>query len=62
MEIYNEKYIKSHIQSIMKYPMKENLYVVTYDLDLQNTHPTLRAKIVIDLSTEELRKYDPELL
>lgn len=62
IEIYNTKYIKSQIQSIMKYPLKENLYVVTYDLDLQNTDPILRAKIVVDLLTEELREYNPVLL
>jgi hypothetical protein len=62
IEIYNTEYIKSQIQSIMKYPLKENLYVVTYDLDLQNTEPILRAKIVVDLLTEELREYNPVLL
>jgi len=60
-EIYDDRFIKSDIISIMKYPMKENLYIVTYNLDLINSHPIIRAKIIVDVTTEGLKTYDPGL-
>jgi len=61
-EIYPERYRKSEIQSIMEYPMKENLCIVTYNLDLEDSPPIIRAKIVVNKVTEELLQYDPGLL
>ena len=61
-EIYQEKYIKSEIQTIMQYPFRENQYIVTYNLDLKDSYPIVRAKIVVDTETEELKLYDPGLL
>jgi len=61
-DIYGDRYLGSEIRSIMQYPLKEHLYVVTYNLDLVNSPPIVRAKIVVDLETEELKPYDPGLL
>ena len=61
-EIYAERYIKAEIQSIMQYPLKEHQYIVTYNLDLKDSYPIVRAKIVVDTATEELKLYDPGLL
>ena len=61
-EIYGERYIKAEIQGIMQYPLKENHYIVTYNLDLKDSYPIIRAKIVVDTKTEELKLYDPGLL
>lgn len=61
-EIYQEKYIKSEIQTIMQFPFRENQYIVTYNLKLKDSYPVVRAKIVVDTETEELKLYDPGLL
>ncbi len=61
-EIYPQRYMKSEIQSIMEHPMKENLCIVTYNLDLADSPPIIRAKIVVNKLTEELLQYDPGLL
>lgn len=61
-EIYQEKYIQSEIQAIMQYPFRENQYVVTYNLDLKDSYPIVRAKIIVDTETEELKLYDPGLI
>lgn len=61
-EIYDERYIKAEIRSIMQYPLKEHLYIVTYNLNLKDSYPIVRAKIVVDTETEELKLYDPGLL
>lgn len=61
-EIYEAKFIKTEIQGIMRYPLKESLYIVTYNLELQGSLPIRRAKILVDTATEELKRYDPGLL
>ncbi len=61
-EIYGERYLKAEIQGIMQYPFKENQYIVTYNLDITDSYPIVRAKIVVDTETEELKLYDPGLL
>jgi hypothetical protein len=61
-EIYGERYNKAEIQGVMQYPLKENQYIVTYNLDLKDSYPIVRAKIVVDTATEELKLYDPGLL
>lgn len=61
-EIYRERYQKTEVQDIMQYPMKKNLYLVTYNLSLAGSPPIIRAKIIIDTATEELKPYDPALL
>lgn len=61
-EIYGERFIKTEIRSIMQYPLKEHLYIVTYNLNLTDSYPIVLAKIVVDTTTEELKLYDPGLL
>ena len=61
-EIYEERFQKFEIQSVMQYPMKENQYLVIYNLDIIDSPPIIRAKIVVDAATEELKLYDPALL
>jgi len=61
-EIYAERFQKVEIQSIMQYPMKENQYLVIYNLEIIDSHPIIRAKIIVDTTTEELKSYDPALL
>ena len=61
-EIYEERLQKFEIQSVMQYPMKENQYLVIYNLDIIDSPPIIRAKIVVDATTEELKLYDPALL
>jgi len=61
-EIYKERFQKVEIQSIMQYPMRENQYLVIYNLDIFDSPPIIRAKIIVDIATEELKLYDPALL
>ncbi len=61
-EIYEERFQKAEIQSVMQYPMKENQYLVIYNLDILDSPPIIRAKIIVDAATEELKFYDPALL
>ncbi len=61
-EIYQARYQKAEIQSIMQYPMKENQYIVIYNINITDSYPIIRAKIVVDTATEELKLYDPGLL
>jgi len=61
-EIYQTRFQKMEIQSIMGYPMKENKYIVIYNLNIADSYPIIRAKIVVDTNTEELLPYDPGLL
>ena len=61
-EIYAERFQKFEIQSVMQYPMKENQYLVIYNLTVSDSPPIIRAKIVVDTATEELKLYDPALL
>ena len=61
-EIYKERFQKVETQSIMQYPMKENQYLVIYNLDILDSPPIIRAKIIVDTTTEELKLYDPALL
>ncbi len=48
--------------STMPYPLKDHLFVVRYNIDLENELPIKRAQIVVDLTTEELKKFEPGLL
>ena len=61
-EIYAERFQKFEIQSVMQYPMKEKRYLVIYNLDILDSPPIIRAKIIVDTTTEELKLYDPALL
>jgi len=61
-EIYTECFQDVEVQSIMQYPMKENQHLVIYNLDILDSPPIIRAKIIVDTTTEELKLYDPALL
>jgi len=61
-EIYAEGLQNIEIQSVMQYPMKENQYLVIYNLNISDSPPIIRAKIIVDTATEELKLYDPALL
>ena len=61
-EIYAEGLQNIEIQSVMQYPMKENQYLVIYNLNILDSPPIIRAKIIVDTATEELKLYDPALL
>jgi hypothetical protein len=61
-EIYHDRLQKVEVQSIMGYPMKENRYIVIYNLNVADSYPIIRAKIVVDTMQEELLPYDPGLL
>ncbi len=61
-EIYQERLQKVEVQSIMGYPMKENRYIVIYNLNIADSYPIIRAKIVVDTKSEELLPYDPGLM
>lgn len=61
-DIYGDKMQKLEVISTMPYPMKDHLFVVRYNIDLENELPIRRAQIVVDVSTEELKKFEPGLL
>jgi hypothetical protein len=61
-EIYAEGLQNIEIQSVMQYPMKENQYLVIYNLNISDSPLIIRAKIIVDTATEELKLYDPALL
>jgi len=50
------------VQSVMQYPMKENKYVVIYNLDVEGLIPIVRAKIVVDVSKGTLERFEPDML
>lgn len=61
-KIYGEKMKRLEVLNAMPYPMKDHLYVVRYDIDLENEIPIKRAQIVVDVESEELKKFEPGLL
>jgi len=60
--IYGEKMQKLEVINAMPYPMKDHLYVVRYNIDLENEIPIRRAQIVVDVNSGELKKFEPGLL
>jgi hypothetical protein len=61
-KIYGDKMVKLEVISTMPYPMKDHLYVVRYNIDLENELPIRRAQIVVDTNIRELKKFEPGLL
>lgn len=61
-EIYGARMVNLELISTMQYPMKGHLFVVRYNVDLENELPIKRAQIVVDITTEELKKFEPSLL
>lgn len=60
-KIYGERIKKLEIVKAMPYPLRENLYIATYNLHLEGQVPIMRAKIVVDTATAELKPFDPGL-
>ena len=61
-KIYGVKMQKLEVINTMPYPMKDHLFVVRYNIDLENEIPIRRAQIVVDVNSEELKKFEPGLL
>jgi hypothetical protein len=62
MGVYGPKFISFKIQDVMKYPMRDNKLIVIYDLFLKGEIPIERAKIVINVESCEIEKFDPAML
>ncbi len=60
-EIYGEKMQNIEIINTMPYPLKDNLFIVRYNIDLKNEVPIRRAQIVVNILTEELLEFKPDL-
>lgn len=61
-EIYGNKIQKLEVVGTMPYPLKEHLFIVRYNIDLENEVPIRRAQIVVDVIEGELRKFEPGLM
>ncbi len=60
--IYGDRFKSLEVQSVMQYPIKENKYVVIYNLDVEGLIPIVRAKIVVDVSKGTLERFEPDML
>ena len=60
--IHGDRFKSLEVQSVMQYPMKENKYLVIYNLDVEGQLPIVRAKIVVDVSVGALERFKPDLL
>jgi len=60
--IHGDRFKSLEVQSVMQYPMKENKYVVIYNLDVEGLIPIVRAKIVVDVSKGTLERLEPTML
>lgn len=60
--IHEDRFKSLEVQSVMQYPMKENKYVVIYNLDVEGLIPIVRAKIVVDISKGILERFEPTML
>jgi hypothetical protein len=60
--IHGDRFKGLEVQSVMQYPMKENKYLVIYNLDIEGQLPIVRAKIVVDVSEGTLERFEPDML
>ncbi len=60
--IYGDTITHLEIVDTMPYPMRDHLVLVRYNITVKDQVPTLRAQIVIDKETRELKKFEPSLL
>ena len=60
--IHGDRFKGLEVQSVMQYPMKENKYLVIYNLDVEGQLPIVRAKIVVDVSKGTLERFEPDML
>lgn len=61
-DIYGDTITHLEIVDTMPYPMRDHLVLVRYNITVKDQVPTLRAQIVIDKETRELKKFEPSLL
>ncbi len=61
-EIYGDAMTHLEIVNTMPYPMRDHLVLVRYNITVKDQLPILRAQIVIDKETRELKKFKPSLL
>jgi len=61
-ELHGEDLVSLKVVGAMPYPLRDDKYVVTYNLRLKSQPPIMLAKIVVDLARGELEEYDPALL
>jgi hypothetical protein len=60
-ELYGEDLVSLKVIGAMPYPLRDDKYVVTYNLRLRGQPPIMLAKIVVDLAKGELEEYEPGL-
>lgn len=61
-EIYGNTMTHLEIVNTMPYPMRDHLVLVRYNITMKDQLPILRAQIVIDKKTREIKKFKPSLL
>ena len=61
-EKYADRLQNVEIQNIMKYPIKESIYIVIYNLNVVGSYPIIKEKIMVDIQAEEILPYDLGLL
>ena len=61
-ELHGEDLISLKVVGAMPYPLRDDKYVVTYNLRLRGQPPIMLAKVVVDLAKGELEEYEPGLL
>ena len=61
-ELHGEDLVSLKVIGAMPYPLRDDKYVVTYNLRLRGQPPIMLAKIVVDLAKGELEAYEPGLL
>ncbi|MBD3207060.1 hypothetical protein GF319_12060 [Candidatus Bathyarchaeota archaeon] len=59
--LYADRIVKIEVKSIMEYPIKEDKFLVTYNLELEGELPIIRAKIVVDTEKKGIESYEPGL-
>lgn len=60
-DLYADRIVKIEVKSIMEYPIKEDKFLVTYNLELDGELPIVRAKIVVDTKKKGIESYEPGL-
>lgn len=60
--IHGDRFRSLEVKGVMQYPMNERKYVVTYNLNVEGRLPVVRAKIVVDISSGTLERFEPGLL
>lgn len=61
-ELHGEDLVSLKVVGAMPYPLRDDKYVVTYNLRLRGQPPIMLAKVVVDLAKGELEEYDPVFL